>query len=113
MAKKRDQHRQASTSGRRENRVNSSSRQPEQTNSNLASGGIKIAAFFIISSVIAIVSYKLSQSSPSQHNEPYVYQRGLIKTDANYQDILTVSTFRTTLSMSFYLLENSTFDSCF
>lgn len=110
MAKKRD-HRSAPSSGRRENRVKPSSR----TDSDSASaGGSKVVALLIASSVIAVVaaySYRLRQSSPpSQHKESYVYQRGLVTTDANYQDILTVSTAKTTLSM---MIENSSFDYLF
>ncbi|KAK2373387.1 chitinase domain-containing protein [Trifolium repens] len=91
MAKKRDLHRSPPTSGRRENQIKPSSRRPELTHSasSSSSGAIKVVAFFIASSLIATVAYWLTQSSPSQNNESYVYQRGLVTTDTNYQDILT------------------------
>lgn len=89
MAKKRD-HRSAPSSGHRENRFQPPSRRNQRTDST-ASSRSKLIALFIVSSVIAIVAYWLRQSSPSQskHKESYVYQRGLVTTDANYQDIVT------------------------
>lgn len=90
MAKKRDQHRSSQSSGHRKSQINSSSQQDQLTHSASPSGAIKIVAFFIISSVIAVVAaYRLRQSSPSKSNEFNVYQRGLVTTDTNYQDILT------------------------
>ncbi|KAL2661621.1 hypothetical protein GLYMA_03G256800v4 [Glycine max] len=72
MAKKRS----APSGGRRENRAESSSRRL-----NSASGRRKLVAFFIVSSIIAIVTYRyrFRQSSPSQ---------GLVTTHANCQHIL-------------------------
>jgi hypothetical protein len=56
----------------------------------------------------------LTQSSPSLHNESYVYQRGLVITDTNYQDILAVSITITTLwNWSFTLLYSVIEDSKF
>lgn len=90
MAKKRDQHRSSQSSGHRKNQINTSSQPDQLTHSASPSGAIKIVAFFILSSVIAVVvAYRFRQSSPSQSNESYVYQRGLVTIDANYQDILT------------------------
>ncbi|XP_061352997.1 uncharacterized protein LOC133297808 isoform X2 [Gastrolobium bilobum] len=86
MAKKRD-HRPGSSSGRRENRVQSSSGRNEPADS--ASVRRKLVPFFVVSSVIAVVAYWLRQSSPPQYKESYVYQRGLVTADANYQDVLT------------------------
>lgn len=97
MAKKRDYQRPAPSPGRRENQIKSSSRREKRTEAHSPSGTIKVIAFFIVSSVIAIAVFWLKQSSPSQHNGAYVYQRGLVTTDTNYQDILTVSTSITTL----------------
>ncbi|KAG5056271.1 hypothetical protein JHK85_008781 [Glycine max] len=75
MAKKRS----APSGGRRENRAESSSRRL-----NSASGRRKLVAFFIVSSIIAIVTYRyrFRQSSPSQ---------GLVTTHANCQHILATS----------------------
>nr|AII99858.1 chitinase [Cicer arietinum] len=92
MAKKRDHHRSTQSSGHRENQIKSPSRREKQTKSDSASGTIKIIGFFIVSSLIAVVAYWLTQSSPSQHNESYVYQRGLVTTNTNYQDILNENT---------------------
>lgn len=102
MAKKRDHQRPAPSPGRRENQIKSSSRREKRTEAHSPSGAIKVAAFFIVSSVIAIAVYWLRQSSLSQHNRSYVYQRGLVTTDTNFQDILTVSIAITTLWIWFY-----------
>ncbi|CAI8588406.1 unnamed protein product [Vicia faba] len=92
MAKKRDHQRPAPTPGRRQNQIKPSSRRDERTEAHSPSGSIKLVAFFIVSSVIAVAVYWLRQSSPSQYNGSYVYQRGLVTTDTNYQDILTENT---------------------
>jgi len=81
MAKKRS----APIGGRRQKRVESSS---EQVNSVFS--GRNVVVFFIISSVIATVTYRFRQHSPSQHQESYVYEQGLVTTHANYQDVLSV-----------------------
>ncbi|TKY61270.1 Chitinase domain-containing protein 1 [Spatholobus suberectus] len=80
MAKKRS----APSGGRRENRVESSSGRV-----NSASGRSKLVALFIVSSIIATVTYRFRQSSPSQFKESYVYQQGLVTTHSNYQHVLT------------------------
>jgi hypothetical protein len=114
MVKKRDLHRSPPTSGRRENQIKPSSRRPELTHSASSSGTIKVVGFFIASSLIATVTYWLTQSSPSQNNESYVYERGLVTTDTNYQDILAVSITITTLwNWSFTLLYSVIEDSKF
>ncbi|XP_057720976.1 uncharacterized protein LOC130935301 [Arachis stenosperma] len=93
MAKKRDQ-RSGTSSGRRENRIHSSSRQLERANS--APDGSKLVIlflfFFFASSVIAVIVYRLresSSSSSSSHKGSYVYSRGLVTADVNYRDVLS------------------------
>ncbi|ESW19289.1 hypothetical protein PHAVU_006G111900 [Phaseolus vulgaris] len=80
MAKKRS----APIGGRRENRVESSS-----VRVNSAFSGRNVVVFFIISSIIATVTYRFRQYSPSQYEESYVYEQGLVTTHANYQHVLT------------------------
>ncbi|XP_027932589.1 chitinase domain-containing protein 1 isoform X1 [Vigna unguiculata] len=80
MAKKRS----APVGVRRENRVESSTRRV-----NSSSGRRNIVFFFVISSIIAIVAYRFRKSSPSQYQESYVYEQGLVTTHANYQHVLT------------------------
>ncbi|KAK7332756.1 hypothetical protein VNO80_29511 [Phaseolus coccineus] len=80
MAKKRS----APIGGRRENRVESSS-----VRVNSAFSGRKVVVFFIISSIIATVTYRFTQYSPSQYHESYVYEQGLVSAHANYQHVLT------------------------
>ncbi|XP_058777617.1 uncharacterized protein LOC131651909 [Vicia villosa] len=92
MPKKRDHQRPAPSPGRRENQIKSSSRPEKRTEARSSSSAIKVIAFFVLSSVIAIAVYWLKQAPSSQHNGSYVHQRGLVTTDTNYQDILTENT---------------------
>ncbi|KAM7472290.1 hypothetical protein LguiA_010473 [Lonicera macranthoides] len=51
-----------------------------------------LTLFFIVSSIISIILYRTVYAPPPPRTNPslpYVYQRGLVKTDVNYNDILT------------------------
>ncbi|CAJ1961278.1 unnamed protein product [Sphenostylis stenocarpa] len=80
MAKKRS----VSSGGHRRNPAESTSGRV-----NSASGHSKFVVFFILSSMIATVIYRFRQSSPSQHQQSYVYEQGLVTTHANYQHVLS------------------------
>lgn len=105
MAKKRDP-RSTPSSSRRETRVHSSPQRHKRDDS--VPNGSKLVTFSVIISsfIIIIVAYRLRQSSsPSQHNESHESQRNLVTIDANYQDILTVSSTKTTLWYWFHCFE--------
>lgn len=89
MSKKRDR-RSAASSTRRDNRIEQSTgRDDSASDCKLVTIFI---LFFIVAPVISVIVYRFRFSSPSYPKESYVYQRGLVTTDANYQDVLTVST---------------------
>ncbi|KAI4328893.1 hypothetical protein L6164_021213 [Bauhinia variegata] len=86
MSKKRDR-RSAASSTRRDNRIEQSTRRDDSASDR------KLVTifilFFIVAPVISVIVYRFRFSSPSYPKESYVYQRGLVTTDANYQDVLT------------------------
>ncbi|XP_027348831.1 chitinase domain-containing protein 1 isoform X1 [Abrus precatorius] len=87
MAKKRNQ-RSGTSDGSRQNRVRSSSASERDQRADSVSGHTKFIGFFILSSIIAVVTYRWRQSSHSQYPDSYVYQQGLVTTEVNYQHVL-------------------------
>lgn len=111
MANKRDR-RVGHGSNRQQNRVEPS------TNDDRTAGSVDsqsnnqdqkritiLLVVFIVSSIISIILYRTMYAPPPRTipSLPYVYQRGLVKTDVNYNDILTVRAVLYTPSLSFAL----------
>ena len=92
MAKKRDR-RSAPSSTRRDDQVESSTHRRDGRDDSASDRKVVIAFifFFLVSVAISVLVYRFRYSAPIQSEESYVYQRGLVAVDANYQDILTVS----------------------
>ncbi|KAK3026582.1 hypothetical protein RJ639_041602 [Escallonia herrerae] len=96
MANRRDR-RAGLGSVRRANRVHPSSSDHQTTDSaqSHATRGRRLAATifaitFVASSAISAIVYRIRYApSADPTTPPYVYQRGLVKTDVNYREILT------------------------
>lgn len=93
MAKKRDR-RVAPSSNRGKEQVDSSTKQDQL--GDAASSDRRLififVLFFIVSSAVSVLVYRTKYTQPAKRTDSYVSQRGLVKTDVNYQEILTVST---------------------
>ncbi|KAJ7962546.1 chitinase domain-containing protein 1 [Quillaja saponaria] len=88
MAKKRDR-RVAPSSARRDSRVESSTGQDEHGGSASERKLISIfVLFFIVSPAISMLVYWFKYANPTYNREGHVYQRGFIKADVNYKEIL-------------------------
>ncbi|ONI23380.1 hypothetical protein PRUPE_2G185600 [Prunus persica] len=86
MAKKRDR-RVAPSSNRGKDRVESSdqSSDPKLT--------ITLVLSFCVAAAAAVLAYRIKYAHPiTNRAQSYVHQRGLVKIDVNYQEILTAST---------------------
>lgn len=94
MAKKRDR-RVAPTSNRPKERVESSTQQDQVDDSASSNRRLIIifVFFFIVSPAISVLVYSIKFAPPRTESgtDSYVFQRGLIKPDMDYYEILTVS----------------------
>ncbi|KAK3037297.1 hypothetical protein RJ639_032059 [Escallonia herrerae] len=95
MANRRDR-RAGLGSERRANRVHPPSSDHQTTDSaqSHTTRGRRLAATifaitFVASSAISAIVYRIRAPSADPTTPPYVYQRGLVKTDVNYREILT------------------------
>lgn len=111
MGKKRDR-RVGLNSDRQTERVESSSGESEKAdsenrlrNQNRKRTAAIFTLLFIVAPAVAAIIYRIFQApnAGSESNLPYVYERGLVKTEVNYRDILAVSILFST-SMFFLLL---------
>jgi chitinase domain-containing protein 1 len=98
MAKKRER-RVAPSSSLGKGRVESSdsSTQPDQLGHSSSSDRrlrliLVFVLFFIVSPAISVLVYRIKYASPTNRTDSYVFQRGLVKDDVDYQEILAVST---------------------
>lgn len=94
MGKKRDRG-VATSSNRSKGRVESSTQQDElgDTVSSDRRLIVIFVLFFIVAPAISILLYRIKYApSPTIRTDSYVFQRGLVKPDVDYQEILTVST---------------------
>ncbi|KAK9925224.1 hypothetical protein M0R45_033554 [Rubus argutus] len=90
MAKKRDRRVAPSSDGRKD-RVESSHQLAGSASSSNRKLIITFVLFFIVSSAISILVYRLNYAPITDRTDSYVYRRGLVKPDVNYQDILTLT----------------------
>lgn len=92
MAKKRDRRVAPSSIGK--GRVESSTQQDQPGHSASSDRRLILifVVFFIVSPAISVLVYRIKYASPTKHTESYVFQRGLVKADVDYQEILAVST---------------------
>ncbi|KAK9910213.1 hypothetical protein M0R45_034184 [Rubus argutus] len=91
VAKKRDRRVAPSSDGRKD-RVESSHQLAGSASSSNRKLIITFVLFFIVSSAISILVYRLNYAPITDRTDSYVYRRGLVKPDVNYQEILTAST---------------------
>lgn len=92
MAKRRDR-RVAPSPGRPKNRVESAARLDQFSDSASDRKLITIfVIFFIVIPTVSVLLYCTKYSTRASRSVTHVHQRGLVKTDVNYQEILTVST---------------------
>lgn len=102
MAKKRDR-RVATSSNRRKDRVESSTQQDQVGDSASSDRRLIIifVFFFIVSPAVSILVYRIKYAPSTDGMNFYVYQRGLVKPDVTYLEILSVSAAMDLLSLSF------------
>ncbi|KAL6131061.1 hypothetical protein ACLB2K_069439 [Fragaria x ananassa] len=90
MAKKKDRRVVAPSSDRRKDRVeppHQLARSTSFSNRNLA---ITFFVVFVVSSAVSVLVYRRLSFAPiTDRTESYVFRRGLVKPDVNYQEILT------------------------
>ncbi|XP_061996636.1 uncharacterized protein LOC133714529 [Rosa rugosa] len=90
MAKKKDRRVVAPSSDRRKVRVELS----HQLSHSASSSSnrklvITFVLFFVVSSAISVLVYRLNYAPITDRTESYVFRRGLVKPDVTYQEILT------------------------
>ncbi|PON51325.1 1,4-alpha-glucan-branching enzyme [Parasponia andersonii] len=93
MAKKGDR-RVVPGSNRRKGRVESSTRQVPAGDSASSNRRLIVIffIFFIVSPALSILVYRFKYSPDTNRTDSYVYQRGLVKPDVTYQEILAENT---------------------
>ena len=93
MGKKRDRG-VVPSSNRSKGRVESSTQQDElgDTVSSDRRLIVIFVLFFIVAPAISVLVYRIKYAPPTIRTDSYVFQRGLVKPDVDYQEILTVST---------------------
>lgn len=99
MAKKRDR-RVAPSSSRGKGQVESSTQQDQLGHSASSDRRLILifVLFFIVFPAISVLVYRIKYTPPTITNrtDSYVFQRGLVKADVDYQEILAVSTVQET-----------------
>lgn len=91
MGKKRDRG-VATSSNRSKGRVESSTQQDEHGDTVSSDRRLIVifVIFFIVAPAISVLVYRIKYAPPPTiHTDSYVFQRGLVKPDVDYQEILT------------------------
>ena len=96
MGKKRDRRVTPSSNKGGEQRVELGD--SASSNRRLA---IIFVLFFVVSPAISVLVYRIKYATTTNPTDSYVFQRGLVKADVDFQEILAVST--TVLSNVWFL----------
>lgn len=115
MVKRKDR-RVGLNSARQTDRVESSTGEFEKTesenrlkNQSRKRTAVIFALLFIVAPAVSAIIYSIfkTPNAGSKSNLPYVYERGLVKTEVNYREILAVSILFSTSMFSLLLLWSS------